>query len=154
MSFFTCFCDFPQKLHFSSSPPSPNLATIDEPPAVPLRGGRDRTAGVGELPGGDHLVAAAVLLGLTRGQDEVAVGVRCDLLLRLAGVDGDDVLEEVAHAHDLLRLDLDVRGLAGPAAPRLVEQHPGVREGEALGRRARPPAARPPPTPPARSRSW
>ena len=34
MSFFTCFCDLPQKEHFSSSPPSPNFATIDDPPAV------------------------------------------------------------------------------------------------------------------------
>src|SRR3989440_5759650 len=27
MSFLTCFCDFPQKEHFSRSPPSPNFAT-------------------------------------------------------------------------------------------------------------------------------
>src|SRR5437667_12553743 len=27
MSFFTCFCDFPQKEHFSRSPPSPIRAT-------------------------------------------------------------------------------------------------------------------------------
>ena len=28
MSFLTCFCDLPQKLHFSSSPVSPNFATV------------------------------------------------------------------------------------------------------------------------------
>src|SRR4051812_26906972 len=28
ISFLTCFCDLPQNEHFSSSPPSPNLATI------------------------------------------------------------------------------------------------------------------------------
>src|ERR1700722_15487797 len=27
INFFTCFCDFPQKLHFTRSPPSPNFAT-------------------------------------------------------------------------------------------------------------------------------
>src|SRR5258707_11922143 len=36
MSFLTCFCDFPQKEHFSRSPPSPNFATrcsqLQEPP--------------------------------------------------------------------------------------------------------------------------
>src|SRR5512135_2596441 len=29
MSFLTCFCDFPQKEHFSRSPPSPMRATED-----------------------------------------------------------------------------------------------------------------------------
>jgi hypothetical protein len=29
--FLTCFCDLPQKLHFSSSPVSPNLATVTFP---------------------------------------------------------------------------------------------------------------------------
>ena len=32
MSFFTCFCDFPQNEHLSSSPESPNLATLLPPP--------------------------------------------------------------------------------------------------------------------------
>src|SRR5579871_5964679 len=27
MSFLTCFCDLPQKLHLTRSPPSPNFAT-------------------------------------------------------------------------------------------------------------------------------
>jgi hypothetical protein len=31
MSFLTCFCDLPQNEHFSSSPPSPNLATVSFP---------------------------------------------------------------------------------------------------------------------------
>ncbi|GGM72111.1 hypothetical protein GCM10007977_087310 [Dactylosporangium sucinum] len=31
MSFFTCFCDLPQKEHFSRSPPSPIRATYDLP---------------------------------------------------------------------------------------------------------------------------
>ena len=39
-----------------------------------------------------------------------------------------------AHADDLLGLDLDVDGLAGRTTVRLVDQHPGVREDEALAR--------------------
>src|SRR5215218_7924636 len=31
MSFLTCFCDLPQNEHLSSSPPSPNLATVADP---------------------------------------------------------------------------------------------------------------------------
>src|SRR6185312_4251457 len=31
MSFFTCFCDLPQKEHLSRSPPSPIRATYDLP---------------------------------------------------------------------------------------------------------------------------
>src|SRR5687768_5930059 len=31
MSFLTCFCDFPQKEHFSRSPPSPIRATYVSP---------------------------------------------------------------------------------------------------------------------------
>src|SRR6478736_4675807 len=35
MSFFTCFCDFPQKEHFSRSPPSPIRATYGLLPSWP-----------------------------------------------------------------------------------------------------------------------
>src|SRR3954469_20650123 len=51
MSFFTCFCDLPQKEHFSSSPPSPNFATSS--PLSLCRGGvrhvidRQLTAAIG-----------------------------------------------------------------------------------------------------------
>ncbi len=43
----------------------------------------------------------------------------------------------VAHAEDLRGLDLDVGGLAVPGLPHrgLVDEHPGVREREALARR-------------------
>ena len=60
-----------------------------------------------------------------------------DLLDRLAGVVGEDLVEQLAHAHDLLGLDLDVDRLARRATVRLVDEDPGVREDEALARRAR-----------------
>ena len=60
-----------------------------------------------------------------------------DLLDRLAGVVREDLVEQLAHPHDLLGLDLDVDGLAGRATVRLVDQHPGVRQDEALARARR-----------------
>ena len=59
-----------------------------------------------------------------------------DLLDRLAGVVREDLVEQLAHPDDLLGLDLDVDRLAGRATVRLVDEHPGVREDEALARRA------------------
>jgi hypothetical protein len=62
---------------------------------------------------------------------------RFDLLLRLAGVVREDVLEQVPHPQDLLGLDLDVGGLAAAAGVRLVHQDPGVGQREALALGAR-----------------
>ena len=76
-------------------------------------------------------------LGLLRGHHEVAVGVLVDLLGFLAGVVGQELVELDPHPQDLLGRQLDVGGLAAGLAPRLVEQDPGVREGEALALRAR-----------------
>src|SRR5919108_1682042 len=138
MSFFTCFWLFPQKEHFSRSPPSPNLATRSpprpDPPDSAHPGGRGHR---GELPVRQHLVDDAVLPALVGTHDEVPVGVLPDALERLAGVMGQDLLQEVPHPDDLLRLDLDVDRLAGGSTVRLVDQDPGVREGETLAVRAR-----------------
>src|SRR6516162_6709993 len=112
MSFLTCFCDFAQKLHLTSSPPSPNFATSPAPPRRPLRGrtlrGADRCEG-GFLPRGDDLVDEPVGDGLVGGHDEVAVRVLLDAIDRLAGVVAERLGEEVTHPQDLLGLDLDVR---------------------------------------------
>ena len=90
------------------------------------------------VAGRDHLVDDAILPGLLGRHHEVAVGVLVDPLDRLAGVAGDDLLQEVAHAQDLLGRQLDVGGLrvAGGAVG-LVEQDPGVGQGEALALGAR-----------------
>src|SRR5437773_9855005 len=58
MSFLTCFCDLPQNEHFSSSPPSPNLATVAAPLSCDRRTstGPDGTSLVGQLPRGDDLI--------------------------------------------------------------------------------------------------
>src|SRR5579859_7223276 len=85
MSFLTCFWLFPQKEHFSRSPPSPNFATALPPPgSVLAHPGRSRDRR--ELAVRDHLVDDAVHLRLVGAHDEVAVGVGSDLLDRLARV--------------------------------------------------------------------
>src|SRR6478735_9593598 len=140
MSFLTCFWLFPQNEHFSRSPPSPNLATTPPPdrhwfePDAWASGSAHacRHADSCELTVGDHLVDDPVLLRLRGTHDEVAVGVAAHLLDLLPGVVGEDLVEGLAHAHDLLGLDLDVDRLARRTTVRLVDQHAGVREDVAL----------------------
>ncbi len=52
MSFLTCFWDLPQKEHFSSSPPSPNLATVE----IPLSVFQEPTAAIGAAASAADLV--------------------------------------------------------------------------------------------------
>src|SRR2546427_7830837 len=100
MSFFTCFCDLPQKEHFRRSE-SPNFAIFSRPLApqlvrpgggatrsVPiLRASSRRGSKLGlDLARGEDLVDDAVLLCLLRRHDEVAVGILLDLLDGLARV--------------------------------------------------------------------
>src|ERR1044072_1310189 len=82
----------------------------------------------------DALVDEAVLLGLRRRHDAVALHVALDLVEGLAGVLGDDVGGQFAHADDLLGLNLDVAGLPTDAARdgRLVNEDARVRQREAL----------------------
>src|SRR6185369_13025557 len=136
MSFLTCFWLLPQNEHFSRSE-SPNFAIPLVPPESsgraphPASGPILRATRGGcskfrrDLPARDDLVDQAVLLRLLGGHDEVPVGVLGDLLERLSGVHREDLVDELAVAEDLLRLDLDVHGLTLGATVRLVDQHPG-----------------------------
>src|SRR5579884_1616223 len=128
MSFLTCFCDLPQKLHLTRSPPSPNFATPGLPPLGDAGGLRNAR----KLPGRDHFVDDAVLTSLVRAHDEVAVSVLLDLLYRLTGVEGKHLVQQIPHAQDLLGLELDVGRLAGGPPVGLVDEDPGVGQGEAL----------------------
>src|SRR3990170_3849429 len=144
MSFLTCFWLFPQKEHFSRSE-SPNFAMPPYLSSEPSGRARARPApgilrarGCGcskfrrHLSAGDDLVDDAVLDGLGGREDEVAVGVLRDALERLARVLRDQLIEEIAVPDHLAGLDLDVDGLTLRTAVRLVQEHPGVREGEPL----------------------
>src|SRR5215469_2398186 len=84
ISFLTCFCDFPQKEHFTRSLDSPNLATTPIPPGC--SGDARRLRDDGQLSRGDHFIDDAVLLSLVRAHDEVAVGVSRHLFDGLARV--------------------------------------------------------------------
>src|SRR5262247_4170755 len=87
------------------------------------------------LPLAEHLVHDTILLRLVRAHDEVPVGIGDELLYLLLRVEGQDLVDPGLHPEDLLGLDRDVRGLPLRAAPRLVDQDPGVGEREALARR-------------------
>src|SRR5438309_1096999 len=94
----------------------------------------DRDPTVGGRPGppeaaaltGDDLVDDAVLLGLLGTHEEITLHVAIDDLDRPAGVEGEDLVDAAAHSEDLLRVDLDVGGLPGETAGRLVDQDAGV----------------------------
>ena len=67
----------------------------------------------GQLPAAfQYRVDHAVGLGLLAAHEVVAIRVHLDLLDRLAGVLGEDLVEPVAGVEDLPRVDLDVGGLA------------------------------------------
>src|SRR3954454_10942910 len=112
MSFLTCFCDLPQKLHFSSSPVSPNLATAPSPRDSTRPGSADGTGAVHRVARRDHGVDDAIRASLLRLHHEVAVGVDVDALQRLTAVRGQDLLEEVAHRQDLLGGQPEIGDLA------------------------------------------
>ena len=91
----------------------------------------------------DDLVHDPVLLGLLGGHEEVAVRVLRDALHRLAGVRHQDLVQLVADAQDLPRLDVDVRRLALHARQGLVDHDPRMGQGEALALGARAQQQRP-----------
>ena len=70
----------------------------------------------------DDPVDEAVARGLVGGEEAVALHVRVDLLDRLAGVLGVDLVDAPARLEDLARVDLDVGRLALEARGRLVDE--------------------------------
>ena len=98
----------------------------------------------------DDLVHQAVFLGLHGRQVAVALGVLGDPLDRLAGVLGEDLVDDLPALDDLLGLDLDVGDLAADLAVGLVDHDLGVRQGRTVGPWCRPPAGPPRPRRPGR----
>jgi len=76
----------------------------------------------------EHLVDQAEGLGLVGGEEFVALDILLDLLERLAGIMGHELVHPVADAQDLAGLDLDVASHALGAAGRLVDHDPRVGE--------------------------
>src|SRR6059058_3592206 len=84
----------------------------------------------GDRAGGRHLVGPghdvvdeAVFLGLVSREPAVAVGVLLDLLDRLAGVEGDPLLQDLLRVEHLLGLDRDVTRGAAETTRWLVHHH-------------------------------
>src|SRR3981189_2624191 len=146
MSFLTCFWDFPQKLHFTRSPPSPNFATSvplvpfplvailpSERRIQPYRLRRSRLTlrradcfDAHRITGRDYLVDQSVAHALLGRHDEVPVRVLGYLFHALTSVCSQHAIQQVAHAEDLLGLQLDVAGLALDPTKGLVQQDAGV----------------------------
>src|SRR5829696_3574028 len=84
---------------------------------------------------GDDPVDDAVVLGLVRAHEVVALGVLLDFLDVLAGVLGDDLVKPAPHVDDLARVDLDVGGLPLEARGHLVDQDLRVGQRHALALR-------------------
>src|SRR5258708_17553909 len=80
----------------------------------------------------DSLIHDTIFLRLGRIHDEVAVGIRRELLHGLLGVEGQDMVQAVLDSQDLLGLDGDIGGLPLGTPPGLMDQDPRVRQGEAL----------------------
>ena len=113
----------------------------------------ERLTGESRLAVLDHPVDDAVHLGLLGAHEVVALGVLGDLVERLAGVLGDDLVEPLANVDDLLGVDLNVRGLALEPAGELVDEDLQVRAGPCACPERRPRAAERPCSSPRRRRS-
>src|SRR5579875_554465 len=153
ISFLTWRWDLPQKLHRSCSLESVGLAiavaallAASHPGRLPGR--RHAPAGLADGSGAepprsprlvlrDHPIDDAILLGLVRAHEVVALGVLTHLLEVFAGVLGDDLVQAPAHVDDLFRVDLDVGRLALEARGHLVDEDLRVRQRHALARTRR-----------------
>src|SRR5262249_36869363 len=80
---------------------------------------------------GKHLVYDAIVTGSLSGHKEIALGVALDALQRVAGMQNEDLVDDIADAQQLARLDIDVGGLPTDAAlhKRLMHVDAGVRQG-------------------------
>src|SRR2546426_12508309 len=76
----------------------------------------------------NDLVEDPVFLRLAGRHDEITVRIRVNPLPGLTRVPRKDVAQPVLDLENLLRLDRDVRGLAGKAPHRLANEHPRVRQ--------------------------
>src|SRR3954468_17884020 len=84
------------------------------------------------LPAAQRLVPVAVLSRVFGTHEKVALRVPADRVDRLAGVLGEDLVQAASQVKNLLRVYLDVGGLALEAAHRLVDHDARVGQRIAL----------------------
>src|SRR5204863_6449868 len=70
----------------------------------------------------DHAVDDSVIGRFVRGHEEIPLRVAGDLLQRLAGLVGDDLVEALSQVDDLARMYLDIGRLALESRADLVDQ--------------------------------
>ena len=78
------------------------------------------------------LIDQAIVTRFVGRHEVVTLGITFDLVQRLTGVGGQDLVQLLAQAQDLAGMDLDVRGLTLGAAQRLVDHDARVGQAEAL----------------------
>src|SRR5215208_5364027 len=132
MSFLTCRCDLPQKLHRSCSFCSVGRAIPLLRSRAPSRSPRWPRPPPSHLL--DYAVDEPVFRRFLGAHEVVALGVLGDLVEVLARVLGDDLVEPLADVDDLPRVDLDVRRLALEARGDLVDEDLRVRKRHTLAR--------------------
>ena len=84
----------------------------------------------------EDVVDDAVVLGLLGGHVVVALGILLDTINRLPRMARKNLVGDLLDSHDLSRLDLDVSGLTGRTAGRLVDHDARIRKGIAFAFRA------------------
>src|SRR6266496_2496379 len=135
MSFLTCFCDLPQKEHFSRSPPSPMRATYD--PFAPGTGAVARPVHSPTVPPWPPRVppfrGASWAITRSAARDTPSLGGRRgDTRPASAGPDGHPERADLAGGDDLvddavvLRFGRGEDGVALDVGADLVLRLPGV----------------------------
>src|SRR5260370_18673804 len=75
----------------------------------------------------DNFIHQALLLGLLRRHDELALHVLLDFVYRLAAVIGQKLVHHGTHAQNLFRVDINIGSRPSePGHPGLGSQNPGV----------------------------
>src|SRR5262249_1998450 len=113
---FNCVGRIHRRYLFGGPLTGPHTRTLpgDVAPAEPTRRACSGRCGDPDTRG-QHRIDQAVVDGLLRGQDLVALDVAAHFFLVLARGVGDHPLQQLAHPDDLVRLDLEVGDLApGP----------------------------------------
>src|SRR4051794_8297975 len=137
MSFLTSFWFLPQKEQerFPCSSRLRSVGTVQKRSTGPARKSARSSDALGTLLGRDdaglldeHLVDDPVFLRLDGAHEVVALGVGLDAIQGLPGVLDQQLVELVARAQDLARVDVDVGRLPLKTTQRLVDQDAGVRQ--------------------------
>ena len=86
--------------------------------------------------GNNHLINNPIIHRLLRRHEKVPIAIRLDLILRLIAILGNVRIQHLANEENLLRLNLNVGGLALRSSEGLVDHDSRVGQGASLARRS------------------